>query len=101
MSGKQVTNTGTNSKGNDYTSYNDGGYSYSNKGEGKSLCLSRPPPLPCLKDLLIAASGGQTASNYYNTGGGHAFYKETSHSNSHAAQQGAPAQWHENQNQGQ
>merc|ERR1711894_338849 len=44
--GKQVTNTGTNSNGSSYRSYNDGGYAYSNP----------------------------SGSRYYNTGSGHGFY---------------------------
>ena len=63
MSGKQVTNTGTNSQvshklsipwkvwtlsqGSGYRAYSDGGYAYSNPG----------------------------GSRYYNTGSGHAFYR--------------------------
>merc|ERR1712051_111913 len=43
---KQVTNTGTNSNGSSYRSYNDGGYAYSNP----------------------------SGSRYYNTGSGHGFY---------------------------
>merc|ERR1711934_1285478 len=44
--GKQVTNSGTNSNGSSYRSYNDGGYTYSNP----------------------------SGSRYYNTGSGHGFY---------------------------
>merc|ERR1712095_149746 len=44
--GKQVTNTGTNSNGSNYRSYNDGGYAYSNP----------------------------SGSKYFNTGSGHGFY---------------------------
>lgn len=51
MSGRQVTSQGTNSKGNSYTSYSDGGYYYNNS----------------------ANNGG----SYYRTGGDHAFYNNS------------------------
>lgn len=54
MSGKQPARYGTNSQGNDYSAYRDGGYSYNNRG--------------------TAESGGDK-STYYNTGNGHAFYQ--------------------------
>merc|ERR1711963_95071 len=50
MSGKQVTNTGTNSQGSGYRAYSDGGYAYSNP----------------------------SGSRYYNTGSGHGFYRSGS-----------------------
>ena len=35
MSGKEIQNTGVNSKGNQYTAYKDGGYAYKNPGSGQ------------------------------------------------------------------
>merc|ERR1712051_1167640 len=53
--GKSTTNSGTNSGGNNYRAYSDGGYAYSNKG-----------------------SSGNTTSTYYDTGAGHSFYTSKS-----------------------
>ena len=40
--GREVTNQGVNSQGNQYTSYNDGGYRYSNKsGDGSRAGIFR------------------------------------------------------------
>jgi hypothetical protein len=37
--GKEIQNTGVNSKGNQYTAYKDGGYAYKNYDQGKNLNL--------------------------------------------------------------
>ena len=50
--------TGTNSQGNDYRHFTDGGYSYRNRNEG----VERGQP-------------GSTSSTYHVTKSGHAFYK--------------------------
>ena len=50
--------TGTNSQGNDYRQFTDGGYSYRNRNEG----VERGQP-------------GSTSSTYHVTKSGHAFYE--------------------------
>lgn len=73
------TYQGTNSQGNNYTNYDNGAYRYSN----------------------VNPDTGKTQGNYYNTGDGHAFYRQ----NQAAAPGGGKVpgsdySWHENQNQG-
>ncbi|KAG5675837.1 hypothetical protein PVAND_005707 [Polypedilum vanderplanki] len=66
--GKNVHHQGTNSQGSRYTVYDNGGYHYSN------------PP-----------HGNRGTSHYYDTGKGHAFYRESGPNG---------YKFHENQNQG-
>merc|ERR1711860_71148 len=54
---KEVSGSGTNNLGNNYTSYTDGGYSYTNYNS--------------------SGGDGGKSSTYYNTGSGHSFYKGT------------------------
>ena len=81
---KGTQNKGTNSSGNNYTSYTDGGYSYTNYNSSK-LLLS---PIFQFLIVKIYLSGGGKSSSYYNTGSGHAFYKGSNgvsfHENSNA-----------------
>ena len=51
--GREVTHSGTNSQGNHYRAYNDGGYSYRN---------THP-------------ATGHSTGNYFNTGGNSDFYR--------------------------
>lgn len=67
-----VTSQGTNSQGNNYTTYESGAYRYSNSG----------------------SNGEKASSQYYNTGKGHAFYRQNNSEN------GPGYSFHENQNQG-
>merc|ERR1712029_509314 len=68
--GRQVTNTGTNSQGSNYTSYSDGAFSYSNP----------------------------SGSRYFNTGAGHGFYDSGSSGTQGSG--GVPYTTHTNYNQG-
>ena len=72
MSGKEVSNTGTNSAGNNYTSYTDGGYYYTNYN-----------------------SSGDTTGRYYDTGSGHSFYTPTD-----TGKAAGHTGFHDNQNTG-
>merc|ERR1711872_862251 len=77
MSGKgqsrEVVSKGTNSQGNEYTSYSDGAYRYKNE----------------------TSTGGNT--KYYNTGSGHGFYENKGGSKESGGQ---PYKTHYNYNQG-
>ena len=73
--GREVTNQGVNSQGNQYTSYNDGGYRYSNK----------------------SGDGSKTTSSYFDTGKGHSFYDNKAGSRE---SEGQPYKVHTNQNTG-
>merc|ERR1711931_274355 len=77
MSGKgqsrEVVSKGTNSQGNEYTSYSDGAYRYTNE----------------------TSTGGNT--KYYNTGNGHGFYENKGGSKESGGQ---PYKTHYNYNQG-
>lgn len=67
-----VTNQGTNSQGNNYTTYESGAYRYANYG----------------------SNGEKASSHYFNTGKGHSFYRQNNSEN------GPGYSFHENQNQG-
>lgn len=67
-----VSYQGTNSQGNNYTTYESGAYRYSNAGP----------------------NADKAASHYYDTGKGHSFYSKNNTAD-------APGySYHENQNQG-
>ena len=87
MPKKGVSNSGTNSSGNNYRSYTDGGYYYTNYNASKFL--ANPYFIPNYLKRESIFSGGGKSSSYYNTGSGHAFYKGTN-----------GVSFHENANQG-
>ena len=72
MPKRECTNAGTNKQGNDYRSYSDGAYAYTNHN-----------------------STGGTSGRYYNTGNGHEFYNPSGASKASGQQA-----WHGNQNTG-
>merc|ERR1711962_541002 len=78
--GKSVNNSGTNSSGSSYTSYNDGGYAYKNPGGSSYYSPNKGAGLYKSGPSGSQASVGvpYTTSYNYNKGTSNTYYKKYS-----------------------